>query len=347
MDERNPQPATRSFLPFLTYQVDGDTGFITTTTSIGTLNSPRRVANTTDWANRHRTTTRPGPPIDAENRHPDIVTTYHYDPTTGQLDKTSASVGHAPILHLGDALGATTHSGLDVNADDELASSDNDRVTTRRAYYRQTDNHWWQITEDTVWITSAQSQTTRTAWLMSAADGETQSITRNFGTACASTTTITRSYDRSTHTITTTTNGPGGSYSSTATTDRNGVRVVATAVPDITNPADPQAAAREVHVYDAFGRLTRHTDPRGATTFSFHYNGTNQPDRVTDQLGRSTNYTYYPPGHANAGMEQTVADSGGGTTTYTYNPRGQLDEITGNQLIASTMTTTYTASVTP
>ena len=188
-----------------------------------------------------------------------------------------------------------------------------------------------RITEDTVWITSAQSQTTRTAWLMSAADKRSAVHYPQF-----------RHRLRIHHhhhparpivlpiRICSTTNGPGGSYSSTATTDRNGVRVVATAVPDIANPADPQAAAREVHVYDAFGRLTRHTDPRGATTF--HSTTTAPINRTASPINSAAARTIpIIPLNANAsGMEQTVADSGGGTTTYTYNPRGQLDEITGN-----------------
>jgi RHS repeat-associated protein len=328
-DGREKSTTGNGIIPnYMSYQIGGN-GFVTTTTSIGAESSPRWEANTTDWAGRTRTTTRPGPP-NGNSRHEDIVTTYHYDSSTGQLYKTSASVGHSPILNLSDTLGVTTSSGLDVDGDGALLSSNGDRLTTRRTFYQSTNSGWWQITDETVWITPAQSQTARSARQMSAAGGETQSITLNFDTAHASTTTVTRSFDRTNLTITTTTNGPAGSYSSTDTANGNGTRVVQTAVPDITNPANPQTSALEIYQYDPYGRPVLHTDPRGATTLSFHYSSTNQLQRVTDQLGNSTHYTYYPSGHVNAGLVQTVTDNGGGTSTTTYNSRGQTEEITGS-----------------
>ena len=234
---------------------------------------------------------------------------------------------------MSDALGFTTSSGLDVNDDDELDAANGDRFTTSRTYYAKApapDNQWWQTTDTTSWITPTQSQTTRTSNLMNAADGETQKTTRNLGTACESTTTITRTFNPGNHVITTTTTGPAGTYSSTDTTDSTGNRIVQTAVPDITNPANPQTSALEINQYDAYGRPILHTDPRGATTLSFHYSGTNQLERVTDQLDNSTHYTYYPSNDPHAGMVATVTDNGGGTTTTTYNSRGQTEEITGN-----------------
>jgi RHS repeat-associated protein len=299
---------------YSTYLVASN-GFITTKQSTGTgdSHSARWTETTVDWAGRTRTVTRPGTPAANSARNPDIVTTYWYD-SIGAQYKTTTTAGPSPVLSISDPLGSTTSSGLDVNGDNNLNPANNDRVSTTRLFYQKVSGGaWWQVNVQNTAISATTSHSTTSRRCMNVGAGDVSINTDPSGDI-----TTTRSIDRASQTITTTV----ASLDGTQTTIEVGGLLKSQTIPGIANPA--------TYDYDNFGREVHRTDPRGASTWTFHYNGSSQLDHVTDHLGHTTTYLYYSSNHVNAGQIAKVTDQGGGCTEYVYNSRGQTTEIKGN-----------------
>ena len=94
------------------------------------------------------------------------------------------------------------------------------------------------------------------------------------------------------------------------------------------------------NTYDAAGRVTAQTDPRGTSrlnyganrtvftdatgaTTTLDYDAAFQPTKITDALGNSRTFTYTAEGRPAA-----ETNAGGGVTTYTYDDRGNVTSVT-------------------
>ncbi|MEI8037391.1 MAG: DUF2235 domain-containing protein [Verrucomicrobiota bacterium] len=298
-----------------TYQVESN-GFITTTASTGAENThgARWTETTADWAGRTCATKCPAPLAPDGTRYPDIITTYGYDGSTGAPCKTTATAGPSPMLYLSDASGTTTSSGLDVNADGNLNPADGDRVSISRSFYQKIGGEWWQVNLESTAISATTSRNTSSRRGMNVGAGEVRVTT----SATGATTTTSRTFDRPHQTATTTVASADG----TQTSIEIGGLLMRQTLPGSSNPA--------TYNYDSFGREKSRSDPRGAFTWTFYYNGSSQLDHVTDHLGHTTSYLYYPANHINAGQLWKVTDPGDGCTEYVYNSRGQTTEVRGN-----------------
>jgi RHS repeat-associated protein len=302
-------------IPSYTTYLVASNGFITTKQSTGTgdAHSARWTETTVDWAGRTYTVTRPGTPAANDARNPDIVTTYWYD-SNGAQYKTTTTAGPSPMLSISDPLGSTTSRGLDVNGDNNLNPANNDRVSTTRSFYQKvTGGAWWKVNVQNTAISATTSHSTVSRRCMNVSAGDVSVTTDPSGEI-----TTTRSIDGASQTITTTV----ASLDGTQTTIEVGGLLKSQTIPGIANPA--------TYDYDNFGREIHRADPRGASTWTFHYNGSSQLDHVTDHLGHTTTYLYYSANHDNAGQIWKVTDQGGGCTEYVYNSRGQTKEIKGN-----------------
>jgi YD repeat-containing protein len=268
-------------------------------------------------AGRTVSTKTPGTPGENGALNADLVVSDSYDPVTGAPWKTSATAGPSPQLSLSDPLGSTRSSGLDADGDDSLSAAAGDRFSTSKSFYQKIAGAWWQTSEQMTAISAAASTTTTSRRRMDVGSGEVSVFINPTGA-----TTSSQTYDRATQTTTTITIVPGGQ---TLTRIEVAGRLVSQGVPGMTTP--------ELYQYDNLGREIQRTDPRGASTWSFGYNGFNQLEKVRDQLGNITTYAYYPANHQNAGQLWKTIDARGGTTGTTetiYNTRGQTQEITGS-----------------
>ncbi|MEO7101423.1 MAG: RHS repeat-associated core domain-containing protein, partial [Luteolibacter sp.] len=225
------------------------------------------------------------------------------------------------------SMDADVVSGLDLDQDGSLSLGglEGDRVSRDEWSYeiwngvpcRVTRRHLYPQGSDTAGLTTI---TRQTLGFVTVGNGysEVSQVEQPSGRS----TTTTRTVDPSSATVVETMDD-----SATTGIDKTAAKV--NSYVQSVAKAGAEAGKAESYAYDAFGRVERFTDIRGASTWSFFYNDSFQLEKVTNHLGQTTSYQYYPATHRNAGKLHITTLPGGRTTETSYNTRGQMTDITG------------------
>ena len=306
---------------FWTYAVDGTTGFLSTTTYVGSTDdsSPRWSTEVSDWSGRTVQSIRPSP-----SGTGNVTDTRHYDPDSGALVKI-VSTGRADRLFTQDEFGRNVSSGLDLDADGELNPESTDRMTVTEQACVEIGGRWWNQTTTSVFHTDENGEDAyvtihRSALAPIDEDGSARwtSVVLQPGGL-----TLTTHRDESVGSATVV-----ESTDSSATTASPGSTATSVAG-RLLSYSEFGATEATTFDHDAFGRQTLVTDPRGGTTRMIY----NIAGQVTQQIDHARNTTvidYYPANHPSAGLQQRVSNPELESTEYTYNSRGQLTEVSGN-----------------
>ena len=316
---------------FYSYSVDPLTNYIMTTTAVGSQNSPRVTSSTCFWDGSTASESSPDP----EGGSEPIVLTYTYAPGSSSLVRVHSTAANTadriqldPATSAAAAMGHYSLSGSSTVLTGDPVVASTDRLTETSTSYILVGSVWNQQTVTRVFHT----------------DGTTASYTRTSFQALAPVAVSDATYGSGLRRTSSTSNG-----TTTVTTNRDsfftGVASVqssddsATSVsPDSTSVSQYGrtvsssaygTTAAETMVYDASGRMTRHTSATGANT-DYGYNAVGQLGTTTDHEGKTTTYLYHPNNHPNAGLLWKTTNPEAEVTETLYNNRGQLAETTGS-----------------
>ena len=232
----------------------------------------------------------------------------------GQLIKTEQRDGNnqpiiAPTLNEYDSLGDPFRTGLDVNGNDVLGLSSNDRIQeTETDFEKDSNNAWWRVVTSRTYATTNSASSTvmsiqkrRLTGLGSALPSSYQQLAQTSEpvnslligltapvlTAETQTTDATGNItyqqiytDRATKTVLAGILSPGADLP-TGSATRNGLTIMDVGI----------AAVTTQYQYDALGRRTGVTDPRTGTAVT-HYNALGQVDYTENAAGNRISYTY-------------------------------------------------------
>jgi RHS repeat-associated protein len=273
-----------------------------------------------DMMGRTIKTSRPGFSLSNPSQ-PDSETVNFYDPTTGQLVK-STGTGYAATLYRYDALGHLVRKGLDINGGGTLVLASSDRISDTDTFYEKIGSAWWLTTTNTTYPvdplddasgagTSFLASTTRKRMTGFPAGRLQESQTTD---ADNNTTIVTVDVDRANHLATTTVTPPAGIAYPQVALALNGLPI-ASKVQDETG-----TALWSFTEYDAFCRPYIATDTRGNTTTTTYRQGTALVESITDGANVRVSWLdYYADG-----SKKTVIDANDVATYFSYNLRGQL-----------------------
>ena len=198
------------------------------------------------------------------------------------------------------------------------SASDPDQVSTSTSTYTSSSgvahvsNGWYRVNTVTRGTGTETSTVSSKSCLSGVAQDSLSVDAKGLVTATAV------AVNRATKTVTTSSYAPSVSQPD-VTVQVNGLLVSSRAA---------SQSADTTYSYDDLDRLVTTTSPEGGNETRTYVGGTSLVETVTSQ-GQTTNYSYYPATHSNAGLVQTVTRPGGSTQTTTYNARGQVLAVTG------------------
>lgn len=250
-----------------------------------------------------------------------IYTQTEFDPYIDDRVVSRTVPGEAKILFSYDPeTGALLRQARDLNANGVI-DEDSDAIQGTDISYVEDAGNWFRQTWNIRYETDGN------------ATPSTQSIIREqltgLGSGIASATKFidsqghvtsrTTAIDRSTRTVIVTTDVPDSTLNAVETTVDGLLRSVTTST---------VAAPVLYSGYDALGRPTQVTSPRGAVTTTAYNPTTGRVSSVT-AAGKTTSYTYHPAGETGAGRiaTETLPDNTVIRTSYT--PRGEVFRVWG------------------
>ncbi len=240
-----------------------------------------------------------------------------YYNSSGQLWKL-ARTGYANTLYQYDTLGRLFREGLDINANDVLDISSDDRITEHLdVFFLNSSSDWYRERRQYTYATAGSGAATslgitydRLTGLPSGRIAQTDSYDIH-GNATSTMVVI----DRTNKKVTT----------STDTSDSN-VTAEQITYNGLVMSAKDTSGITTTYGYDALGRPVTSVDPRTGTTTTAYVTGQNQVSTVTDPASiTQATYTY-----DSAGRVATVTNALSKVTRYDYNDRGQKLHEWGN-----------------
>lgn len=319
--QRRSETGTAVVAKAFDYGVNPDGTQYTLAYTGGGLNSPRWERTTKDFLGRTIRVERPG------FGGTTLVETFAYN-AKGQLQSESSAAGAVKLLadklYEYDELGRRARSGLDVNGDGLLTLPSTDRVADAATRFEQSGGDWFAVnTASTYEVNNSDAPTTQSQRErlnnFPAAGAEKTfaevSLTDVGGNVTVNSSAVNRAAKKVTHTSDT----PDSNVSEV------GVRV--NGLLQSSSTATPEAAT--TYAYDALGRQTGATHPKGGTTTQTYSPATGQLISEADAVAATT-YEYYPAAHANAGRLKSRADAAGKKVYFRYDGRGALVQTWGD-----------------
>ena len=285
---------------------------LTGTSDPNEASPPRLIKTTLDPLGRTKYEERAAYPTST-------VTTEHHYNALGQLAKVTVSSGlAAPTLYEYDLMGNLIATGLDLDTNDTLDRSGDDRIDeTITIYEEDGSEHWWRKTHHYVYAAYDDPNATvvgtveeRLTGFSSGLIRETKSIDAR-DNATVSQTVI----DRGTTEMFETVNYPN-TTNNAERVSLNGLLVSLTDTAGVTTS----------YGYDALGRRTSAKQARHANATVTTFNAYGQVDYVTDPQSVVTDYNY----SATTGRLEWVKNGDNKYTRYGYDDHGRVVKVWGD-----------------
>jgi RHS repeat-associated protein len=250
-----------------------------------------------------------------------ITTAYHYNSTTGLLERVETP-GMADTLYGYDDMAQREYTCLDIDDDGAIDLGGSDRITRTQTRFEWEEGVLWQTTRSWVYATDNSSTATETGsmWVrLTGFSGDIVHEMRRFD-ALGNRTTTTKEVDPD-HALTTLSIAhPDAGVSNCELRVSRADRLESHTTRD---------GVTTVYAYDDLGRRTHVTDGRGNTTETA-YDASGRIDWVEDAAGSRSEFVYYGDAAYNPGRLYYIENASDARTYFDYNDRGQTVHTWGD-----------------
>lgn len=267
-----------------TVEVLSNGNLLTTTRTGDVVDSPRYHATEVDWAGRTVSTRQPAP--EEGGPHDEIMYSTTYQSGTNRV-KSQQSLAGTMLTEYPSSSSSLTRTGYSKTLSSTLNVATDVFVTEHLSTYAYEGGFWWEVSTNRQFDVEDSSTSTLTSVTKRCLCGVP-------GTGLASkavridptgaTYTMVSQINRSSRTRTTTTSW-NGSTNSGVEVNVNGLAV---------SSLGHEGGSPTTWSYDALGRRTRETNPRGAVTRTI-YNAQGLVGNTIDAYGKLTRYEYIRP----------------------------------------------------
>ncbi len=282
--------------------------------SVGSSSSPRYSQSWRDDEGQTWLTATSGP-------SGPIYTEITFDPYNIGRPFSQSVPGEAKILFAYDPdTGSQVRQSRDLNSN-EIIDYASDSIDETNTAYVEDGGNWFRETVSSRYETDGNAAPTIISTTREQLTGLGSGIASvvNSIDARGHVTTRTTAINRSTHTVTTTTDIPDSTLDAVQISIDG--RFHSTTTPSVSTPTVYNA-------YDALGRLTEMTSPRGVASTTVYNSTTGRISSVTT-AGNTTSYTYYSAGNPGAGKVATETQPDSTVIRTSYTLRGETFRVWG------------------